>query len=156
MGLDNAGKTTMMNQLNLSKIKYTTPMNLESVQVNNTEIRILDYYAGNKSQILFRHYFSDTDAVIVVIDSSDPTRFQEVNSVIMKELQQEELSNAVVLFLANKQDKKGSVMTTNMIDIFKLMTLKQTRWKIMPCASLSGDGLKEGFDWVLEELKKLK
>lgn len=54
---------------------------------------------------LFRHYYKGTDAVVVVVDSSDRERVEELYCDVLKPaLHAEELANSVFLFLVNKRD----------------------------------------------------
>ena len=74
MGLDAAGKTTMLYKLKLGEVVTTIPtigFNVETIE--HKKVRIVCWDVGGKDKIrpLWRHYFQNTQAIIFVVDSND-------------------------------------------------------------------------------------
>ncbi|WAR14283.1 ARF1-like protein, partial [Mya arenaria] len=108
LGLDMAGKTTLLNHLKLGEVVTTIPtfgFNLETVNHKNITFIIYDIGGGDKMRQQFRHHYPDTDAVVMVIDGADPERLQKLNcNVIKPALHADELAHSIFLFLVNKRD----------------------------------------------------
>jgi small GTP-binding protein len=106
LGLDSAGKTTLLYQMRLAKFLTVVPTigyNLESVESEHVEFKMWDIGGLNKIRPLWRHYYMRTKALIYVIDSTDRARFGESVSEFEKLLFEEELKGAPILIYANKQ-----------------------------------------------------
>lgn len=73
-----------------------------------------------------------------------------------KVLNQDELQNAVVLVLANKQDLPRAQHPEMIIERLGLHSLRKQQWYLQPCSATSGDGIIEGFEWVQTALRKMR
>jgi small GTP-binding protein len=168
IGLDNAGKTTILYKLKLGEFLTTIPtigFNVETVEYKKISFTIFDIGGQDRIRALWKHYYYNTDAIIFVIDSSDPDRLdnkenKETTNTVDHELslmlQSDELKNAVFLFLANKQDLTSSVKIHEIVDRLKLYNLKNREWFIQGTNALTGDGIYEGLDWLSKTLDKVK
>ena len=67
-------------------------------------------------------------------------------------LSDDQLRDATLLVLANKQDLPHAMNASEMTDKLKLHQLKQRNWFIQPCCAPSGEGLFEGLDWLSNQL----
>lgn len=77
LGLDAAGKTTVLYKLHIGEILTTVPtigFNVEKVQYKNIVFTVWDVGGQEKLRPLWRHYFQNTDALIYVVDSADRER----------------------------------------------------------------------------------
>ena len=80
LGLDNAGKTTILKTLASEDINTITPtqgFNIKSVQTEGFKLNVWDIGGQRKIRPYWRNYFDNTDILIYVIDSSDTKRFDE-------------------------------------------------------------------------------
>ena len=80
LGLDNAGKTTILKSLASEDISTITPtqgFNIKSVQTSGFRLNVWDIGGQRKIRPYWRNYFDNTDVLIYVIDSSDVKRFEE-------------------------------------------------------------------------------
>merc|ERR1712013_244699 len=80
VGLDCAGKTTILYKLKLGEIVTTIPtigFNVETVHYNNTNFTVWDVGGQDKIRPLWRHYFQNTQGLIFVVDSNDQERIAE-------------------------------------------------------------------------------
>eukprot|EP01091_Cochliopodium_minus_P007328 TRINITY_DN17224_c0_g1_i1.p1 TRINITY_DN17224_c0_g1~~TRINITY_DN17224_c0_g1_i1.p1 ORF type:complete len:174 (+),score=28.64 TRINITY_DN17224_c0_g1_i1:34-555(+) len=151
IGLDNAGKTTILYNLKLGGVISTIPtvgFNIESIQYKKFELIIWDLGGQKKSRTLWKHYLVNADAIIYVVDSSDVNRIEESREELNDVLKSEFLKkDSKVLIYANKQDIKDSFNQKQIYDKLKLQFVKQT-FHVQPCSALNGDGLKEGLEWL--------
>merc|ERR1711931_163992 len=107
LGLDNAGKTTILKQLSSEDITQVTPtqgFNIKSVQSSGFKLNVWDIGGQRRIRPYWRNYFENTDVLIYVIDSTDRNRFDETGQELQELLDDEKLSGVPLLVLANKQD----------------------------------------------------
>ncbi|CAL1276227.1 unnamed protein product [Larinioides sclopetarius] len=106
VGLDAAGKTTILYKLKLGEIVTTIPtigFNVETVEYKNISFTVWDVGGQDKIRPLWRHYFQNTQGLIFVVDSNDRERIGEAREELMRMLAEDELRDAVLLIFANKQ-----------------------------------------------------
>ncbi|KAK1875334.1 ADP-ribosylation factor 4 [Dissostichus eleginoides] len=80
VGLDAAGKTTILYKLKLGEIVTTIPtigFNVETVEYKNICFTVWDVGGQDKIRPLWRHYFQNTQGLIFVVDSNDRERVAE-------------------------------------------------------------------------------
>ncbi|MCJ8733672.1 hypothetical protein PDJAM_G00226370 [Pangasius djambal] len=80
VGLDAAGKTTILYKLKLGEIVTTIPtigFNVETVEYRNICFTVWDVGGQDKIRPLWRHYFQNTQGLIFVVDSNDRERVAE-------------------------------------------------------------------------------
>ncbi|KAJ8981243.1 hypothetical protein NQ317_005757 [Molorchus minor] len=155
VGLDAAGKTTILYKLKLGEIVTTIPtigFNVETVEYKNISFTVWDVGGQTKIRKLWRYYFANTDGLIYVVDSNDRDRIVEAETELYNMLSEDELRDSVLLVFANKQDLPNSMSTAELTDKLKLNTLKNRRWYIQATCATQGNGLYEGLDWLSNEL----
>ncbi|XP_069110495.1 ADP-ribosylation factor 1-like 2 isoform X1 [Argopecten irradians] len=157
VGLDAAGKTTILYKLKLGEIVTTIPtigFNVETVEYKNISFTVWDVGGQDKIRPLWRHYFQNTQGLIFVVDSNDRERVTEANEELKRMLNEDELRDAVLLVFANKQDLPNAMNAAELTDKLGLQDLRNRNWYIQATCATSGDGLYEGLDWMSSQLKK--
>ncbi len=157
VGLDAAGKTTILYKLKLGEIVTTIPtigFNVETVEYKNLKFTMWDVGGQDKLRPLWRHYFQNTNGVIFVVDSNDRDRAGQARDELQKMLAEDELRNAVLLVFANKQDLPNAMSTTEVTEKLGLHSLRQRNWFIQGCCATTAQGLYEGLDWLSANIKK--
>jgi small GTP-binding protein len=107
LGLDAAGKTTILYKLKLGEVVSSVPtigFNVETVEFQKVKFTVWDVGGQDKIRQLWKHYYQNTQALIYVVDSSDKERVEIAREELQKMLAEDELKDAVLLVLANKQD----------------------------------------------------
>lgn len=156
VGLDAAGKTTILYKLKLGEIVTTIPtigFNVETVEYKNISFTVWDVGGQDKIRPLWRHYFQNTQGLIFVVDSNDRERISEAKDEMSRMLSEDELRDAVLLIFANKQDLPNAMNAAEVTDKLGLHQLRQRNWYIQATCATSGDGLYEGLDWLSTQLK---
>ena len=151
VGLDNAGKTTVLYKLKLGEVVTTIPtigFNVETVEYKNISFTVWDVGGQTKIRPLWRHYFQNTQGLIFVVDSNDRDRIHETKDELHKMLNEDDLRDAVLLVFANKQDLPNAMNAAEITDKLGLHALKQRHWYIQAAIATSGEGLYEGLDWL--------
>jgi len=151
VGLDAAGKTTILYKLKLGEIVTTIPtigFNVETVEYKNINFTVWDVGGQDKIRPLWRHYFQNTQGLIFVVDSNDRERITEGAEELNKMLNEDELRDAAVLVFANKQDLPNAMSVAEVTDKLGLHSIRNRKWYIQSTCATSGDGLYEGLDWL--------
>ena len=156
LGLDNAGKTTVLYKLKLGEVVTTIPtigFNVETVNYKHICFRVWDVGGQTKIRPLWQHYFENTDAVIFVVDSSDKDRLEEAREELDSILQDDRVKNASLLVFSNKVDLPGSVTTSEVTDKLRLHKHSQREWFIQSTCAVTGEGIVDGLKWLANNLK---
>mmetsp|Transcript_5237 Transcript_5237/g.9806 ORF Transcript_5237/g.9806 Transcript_5237/m.9806 type:complete len:218 (+) Transcript_5237:83-736(+) len=152
VGLDAAGKTTVLYRLKLGDAVTTIPtigFNVEKLEYKNILFTVWDLGGQTRTRQIWQHYYQNTDALIFVVDSSDHDRIEEAHEELLKMLHREEMRDAVLLVLANKQDLPNAMTTTELSTTLGLNGLGRNRkWLVQETCATAGDGLYEALDWL--------
>jgi ADP-ribosylation factor protein 1 len=157
VGLDAAGKTTILYKLKLGDVVTTIPtigFNVETVEYKNLTMTVWDIGGQDKIRSLWRYYYTNTNAVIFVVDSNDRSRMEEARLELDRMLNAEELTNAKILVYANKQDLPGAMSVREITNELGLQKLRNRQWFVQGCSAPVGDGLYEGLEWMATTFSK--
>merc|ERR1711944_217675 len=155
VGLDAAGKTTILYKLKLGEIVTTIPtigFNVETVEYKNINFTVWDVGGQSKIRPLWRHYYQGTQGLIFVVDSNDRDRAQDAQEELMKMLNEDEMRDAVLLVFANKQDLPNAMPAAEVTEKLGLHNMRNRQWFIQSACATTGDGLYEGLDWMSRTL----
>ena len=132
---------------------------------------------GGQSSIrpYWRCYYPNTDAIIFVVDSADTDRLATakvryvaalvpcccmarlplpaLQAELHAMLEEEDLKDAILLVMANKQDEPGALRAQGIAEGLALSTLKSRQWNIQETCATQGKGLFDGFDWLVQCIK---
>ena len=159
VGLDAAGKTTILYQLKMSETVKTIPtigFNVETLDYKGLNFTVWDVGGQDKIRILWKHYYQNSDGIIFVVDSNDKDRVNEASEELMKMLDEEELKDCTLLIMANKQDLSDALSPKDVTDKLGVQNLKGREWLVQGTSATTGQGLKEGLDWMANSLLKKK
>ncbi|WZZ54315.1 hypothetical protein YC2023_054422 [Brassica napus] len=132
LGLDNAGKTTILYRLQMGEVVSTIPM-----------IYVVDSSDTDRIGVAKEEFH----AILETLSSSNS------GSLLNLDLQEEELKGAVVLIFANKQDLPGALDDAAVTEALELHKIKSRQWAIFKTCAVKGEGLFEGLDWLSNTLK---
>ena len=155
LGLDAAGKTTVLYKLKLNETVSTIPtigFNVETVQpVKNVSFTVWDVGGQDKIRPLWRHYFIGCEGLIYVVDSSDNSRFAEAQNELEWILDSDEMVGVPLVILANKQDLPQAVSPADLAGKLGLDKVRNRKWHIQGTSALSGEGVYQ----AMQELSTL-
>ncbi|KAK2169394.1 hypothetical protein LSH36_10g03092 [Paralvinella palmiformis] len=159
-GLSCAGKTTILYHLKDGQLVTTIPtigFNSETVEFKNFNILAWDLGGRDKMRPLQRHFYSGTEAIIFVIDSSihDDECIDEARDFIHQLMGEDELKNCVLLVLANKQDLPDAWSEVKLSEALELEKLRTERvWNIFPTVGTTGEGIDEAMVWLTKQFQR--
>ncbi|OCB90218.1 GTP-binding protein [Sanghuangporus baumii] len=168
LGLDNAGKTTILKKLNNEDVMSVSPtlgFNIKTFIHGRYTLNIWDVGGQRTLRPYWRNYFEQTDAVVWVVDSSDRMRMSDCKEELYKLLTEDvrfsstfivfsltRLAGASLLIFANKQDISGAMTSTEIRDMLGLPSIRSHSWRIWSCSAMTGENLVEGLDWVVGDV----
>lgn len=162
VGLDNSGKTSIINFLKpgdtkLVSIAPTVGFNVEKFFAKNFNFTTFDMSGQSRYRNLWEHYYREADAIIFVVDSSDRMRLVVSREELESMLNHSDLRNrnTPILIFANKSDIKGAISSNDVRGELDLDKIRNRPWRIFSSNALNGDGISEGVEWLVQEIKSV-
>ena len=160
LGLDAAGKTTILYKLKLNEQVTTIPtigFNVETVSPKKgISFTMWDVGGQDRIRKLWDHYFNGVEGIIFVVDSTDCDRFKEARDELEWILNADLLKGVPLVVLANKQDLPRACSVTEVTEALRMTSVKGREWFIQGSSAISGDGLYEGVDKMATMVKTFK
>mmetsp|Transcript_12634 Transcript_12634/g.44239 ORF Transcript_12634/g.44239 Transcript_12634/m.44239 type:complete len:187 (-) Transcript_12634:53-613(-) len=157
LGLDNAGKTTILKKFNgepIDTISPTLGFNIETLEHRGYKLNVWDVGGQKTIRSYWRNYYEQTDGLIWVVDSADRRRLRDCKAELHELLKQEKLAGASLMIFANKQDLAGALTSAEIAEALELGSeaFSTRHWSLQPCSAVTGDGLMEGMDWMVTDI----
>lgn len=157
LGLDAAGKTTILYKVKLgSEVVTTIPtigFNVEKLNVRGTIVTAWDVGGRSKMRPLFRHYYAGTDGVVFVVDSNDMDRMDQARDELHRAMNDIELRGKPLLVMCNKQDLPNAQSPDVISENLELASLRKNQiCKAVGCCATTGEGLQQGLGWICDTL----
>ncbi|CAL6107365.1 ADP-ribosylation_factor [Hexamita inflata] len=164
IGLDAAGKTTIIKKLNIGEVIVSIPtinFIIEKVEYKNIRFTMWDVGGQDVVRPLWVQFYQNTVAIIFVVDSTtkDPLRIQDTRDELQKLMTEDQLKDAALLVFANKQDLPQAMSLSDLSEKLELNSYINREQHIQACCAKTGEGLQQGFEWlstILNERKKNK
>lgn len=167
IGLDNAGKTTLLEQIKrkyssdyrgipFEKITTTVGLNIGKVELSGVKLLFWDLGGQEDLQSLWDKYYEECHGLIFVIDSVDEKRLGLSCKVFSRMLQNPDLESVPLLVFLNKQDSQNALTVENLKNAFKDVSSQIGRrdCTVQPLSALDGDGVENGIDWMVRCVKR--
>ncbi|XP_053195278.1 ADP-ribosylation factor-like protein 4D [Scomber japonicus] len=167
IGLDSAGKTSLLYRLKLREFVETIPtkgFNMERIKVpmgnsktNTTTFQVWDVGGQEKLRPLWKSYTRRTDGLVFVVDAAESERMEEAKVELHRITRSAENQGVPVLVLANKQDMDGAMSALEVEKSLALHELSSsTLHHTQGCSALDGQGLQPGLEKLYEMILKRK
>mmetsp|Transcript_7983 Transcript_7983/g.15826 ORF Transcript_7983/g.15826 Transcript_7983/m.15826 type:complete len:193 (-) Transcript_7983:313-891(-) len=166
LGLDNAGKTTLLHMLKDDRVAVHTPTlhpNHEELVIGNVRFQAHDLGGHEAARKLWKDFFTTVDGVVYIVDALDRERFPEAKKELDQLLTDEMLSNTPFLVLGNKIDLPNAVgedelrQQLGLMDTFGKDTKPDSANGVRPielfmCSVVRKAGIQESFQWLSQFL----
>lgn len=168
LGLDNAGKTTLLGKLATDQVHVHRPTfhpNVEELTLGGIKLKTIDMGGHLEARRLWKDYFTKVDGVVFIVDAANPERFHEARQELGMLLQSEELTKTPFLILGNKIDMPGRACSEDALvaamGLTGLLTGKQTKvmdpsvrpLEVYMCSVVKKVGYGDGFRWLSQYLQ---
>eukprot|EP00201_Polytomella_parva_P021940 CAMPEP_0175046120 /NCGR_PEP_ID=MMETSP0052_2-20121109/4844_1 /TAXON_ID=51329 ORGANISM="Polytomella parva, Strain SAG 63-3" /NCGR_SAMPLE_ID=MMETSP0052_2 /ASSEMBLY_ACC=CAM_ASM_000194 /LENGTH=174 /DNA_ID=CAMNT_0016309811 /DNA_START=102 /DNA_END=626 /DNA_ORIENTATION=+ len=157
VGLDNSGKTTIIERLKPSakqslEVAPTVGFSVDEFKKGALTFQVFDMSGAGRYRSLWEEYYREAEAVIFVIDSGDKIRTVVAKDEIDQMLRHPQLRKVPILFFANKKDLPTALTPVELACALQLEDIRDRPWQIVPSNALLGEGLDAGTDWLAERL----
>lgn len=155
LGLDNAGKTTILKRFNGEEVDTISPtlgFNIKTLEHRGYKLNVWDVGGQKSLRSYWRNYFESTDGLIWVVDTADKRRLDDCKKELHALLREERLAGATLLVFSNKQDLPGALLVEEIRDILELESIKTHHWQIVWCSAITGQNLLEGINWLVDDI----
>lgn len=164
LGINGAGKTNILEKLKSiflghpglepDKILPTVGLNVGRVEAFKSQLIFWDLGGQSGLRSIWDKYYDETHAVVYVVDASNENRLYESKMALDKVLGSRALFGAPLLVLANKQDVSSALSADEVADHLGIGRLDSRPCKVLPVSAFSGQGIREGVQWLVEVSKR--
>ncbi|UKK02767.2 small GTPase [Theileria orientalis] len=169
LGLDNAGKTTLLRMLKDNRVAVHTPTlhpHSEQLSVEKVNITAFDLGGHETARRVWKQYCGNVDGIVFIVDASDRSRFSESNEELRSLLSDEELVSKPFVVLGNKIDNRGAASEEELrtaLNLFASDTygkcVKSGRGRpveLFMCSIIKKQGYAEALKWLSHFLQDAK
>ncbi|ELP87350.1 ADP-ribosylation factor, arf, putative [Entamoeba invadens IP1] len=156
LGLDSAGKSTLLYRLSSGQAVMTLPTigsNVEIVKYEKTKMRVLDIGGQEVMRPFWRCNFPKTNVVIFVVDSCDKERLPQVAQEISLIGQEKCLKKSVLAIFANKQDDSRHAIAIEQLKTELKLDQLNIQWQVFATSGKTGMGINDGMNWIVSHCK---
>ncbi|NWI14664.1 AR13B protein, partial [Crypturellus soui] len=126
VGLDNAGKTTLVTELQrvlASEVLPTVKPGQTHLRVDRFEVTLLDLPGAQRARGAWRNHYGAAHGLLFVLDASARARMEEARKALARVLSHPKVSGKPLLLLANKQDEADALLPCELIECLSLEQL---------------------------------
>ncbi|EXJ55445.1 ADP-ribosylation factor-like 2 [Cladophialophora yegresii CBS 114405] len=156
LGLDNAGKTTIVKKIMNEDVHTVSPtlgFIIKTIDFQGYKLNIWDVGGQKTIRSYWRNYFEKTDALIWVVDATDRLRVEDCKAELKGLLLEERLAGASLLVFLNKTDVAGGMSEQEATQLLDLNSVLTHRWVVVPCSAMTGENLEKGLVWVVQDAR---
>lgn len=154
LGLDNAGKTTLLSLLKNDQIVAAQPTAHpvhKTLTVGAIAFSAYDMGGHASARRLWLEYCQEIDAIVFVVDTSDRERLAEANRELTAVLDQ--VTSVPVLVLGNKIDIPRGITKSDLRYELAIARVGARRnIDVFMCSLVKRQGYEEGFRWLAQYL----
>ncbi|XP_017554527.1 ADP-ribosylation factor-like protein 11 [Pygocentrus nattereri] len=152
MGLDSAGKSTLLYRIQRGVVMQTSPtvgFNVLTLELDKkTVFTVWDIGGQGSMRAYWKYYLENCEALVFVVDASDRARMEEAKTALKKVLSDHNMTDIPLMVLANKSDLPDAMTVSEVSKQLDMDSYKNGVWEIQACSALKGLGLQQAFQSV--------
>lgn len=152
LGLDNAGKTTLLHLLRDDKIIVHEPTGHtqnQEIVVDGVYFNAYDLGGHAAARRIWRREINGiVDGIVFIIDTTDHKRFEETQIELQRLLTDDKLQNTPFAIIGNKIDAKGAVSEIELKNLMGLGLKEEERIKVFMCSVVKRHNCIDPFIWL--------
>ncbi|GAQ77659.1 ADP-ribosylation factor [Klebsormidium nitens] len=163
VGLDNAGKSTLLANVRGESPEATVPtwgfINKEW-KMGSWNIVFYDLGGARKIRKIWERYYAEIHGLVFVVDASDEARLEEVREELERAVRHPYMAQKAVLIFANKQDKKMALGPAEVAAGLGLSSTGSETYKVVGCSGIYAEGetpdssILDGMLWLIGSIDK--
>lgn len=167
VGLDNAGKTSLMSVLKYGEIRQFDPTIFafsEEIEIGSLRVNMVDLGGHDTVRKVWKNYFPNVDGIIYLVDAAKPSRFEESKVEFEGIMGNPDIGDVPVLVLGNKIDMKGAVNQDELVEALGLVDQSNYGNRVMEsyngkpikvcmCSIAKKMGFKPGLEWLEKQIE---
>ena len=155
LGLDNAGKSTLLLRLTEGKLGVLQPTarpNSREIMIGNTRCATFDLGGHRQARRLWKDYFPEVSGILFLVDAKDPERFEEAREELDALLAMEELAEVPFAVLGNKIDHPDAVSELEFRQQLGLSHPTNRPVEVFMCSIALKMGYAEALNWIVQQI----
>eukprot|EP00756_Hemistasia_phaeocysticola_P007283 Hpha_TRINITY_DN14192_c0_g1::TRINITY_DN14192_c0_g1_i1::g.10724::m.10724/K07955/ARL8; ADP-ribosylation factor-like protein 8 len=157
VGLENSGKTTLLNILSVGYPVDTMPtvgLNVKMVKKQGISMKVWDLGGQERFRAEWARYTQGCDVIVYVVDSSDFERIHIAKKELHKLLEDRHLHGLPLLVVLNKIDLEPRMSKEDVIKEMNLEYVTENDWAVTQISATQRTNISDVIDWLTKNAKK--
>jgi ADP-ribosylation factor-like protein 8 len=160
VGLQNAGKTTLLNVISDGKLKPekdtipTVGLNTRKVSKGNVSIKLWDIGGQPRFRAMWERYCRGVNSIVYVVDAADHPNIESARNELHELMNKPALANIPLLVLGNKIDKPEALSVEELTERMDLRSLSEREVCCYSISAKNNVNIDITLDWLIKHAKK--
>mmetsp|Transcript_19843 Transcript_19843/g.70204 ORF Transcript_19843/g.70204 Transcript_19843/m.70204 type:complete len:178 (-) Transcript_19843:36-569(-) len=156
VGLENSGKSTLLNVMSMGHPVETAPtigLNVKMVKKGSTTLKCWDIGGQAQYRAEWGRYTKGCNVIIFVVDTYARDQLPVARRELHRLLEDRDLGTTPLLVCANKIDLEPHVSEHELIRELNLDYLMDNPWLVIPCSALRQINVNAVLEWLIKQAK---
>ncbi|KNH07322.1 ADP-ribosylation factor-like protein [Perkinsela sp. CCAP 1560/4] len=152
LGLENAGKTTLLNILSMGHALETHPtigLNVKMIKKEGTLMKVWDLGGQDRFRGEWERYTRGSDCIIFCVDASAIDRLSEAKKELHRLLENTSLRGMPILVCLNKIDIEPHIEKEEAIKELNLDYITDNKWIVLSISALKQLNIQAVVEWMV-------